>query len=68
MANEEHEMSALTNRANTALLVLDMQRDVVANAHEVNAVVVNINALIGKARAESDPVVWVQHSDGDANL
>ena len=58
-------MTALTNRPNTALLVIDMQRDVLANAHEVEAVVANINTLVDKARAESVPVVWVQHSDAD---
>jgi nicotinamidase-related amidase len=58
-------MSALTNRPNTALLVIDMQRNVVVNAHEVDAVVANINTLVDKARAESVAVVWVQHSDSD---
>ena len=65
MANEEYDMSALTNRPNAALLVIDMQRNVVANAHEVDAVVANINTLVDKARAESVPVLWVQHSDTD---
>ena len=58
-------MSALTNRPNAALLVIDMQRNVVANAHELDPVVANINTLVDKARAESVPIVWVQHSDSD---
>jgi nicotinamidase-related amidase len=65
MANEEYKMSALTNRPNAALLVIDMQRNVVANAHELDPVVANINVLVDKARAESVPIVWVQHSDSD---
>ena len=58
-------MTSLADRPNTALLVIDMQRDVVGHAHEVDRVVANINALIAKARAEDVPVVWVQHSDDE---
>ena len=58
-------MTALTDRPNAALLVIDMQRNVVANGHDVDAVVANINTLIDKARAEAVPVVWVQHSGDD---
>ena len=58
-------MSALIDRTNTALLVIDMQRNVVENAYEIDAVVANINTLIARARAESVPVVWVQHSGTD---
>ncbi len=49
----------------TALLVIDVQNGVVAEAHEREAVVDNINALVGKARSADVPVVWVQHSDDD---
>ena len=45
------------------LLVIDMQRDVVAPADDAARVVANINALVDKARAEDVPVIWVQHSD-----
>jgi nicotinamidase-related amidase len=58
-------MTTLTDRANTALLVIDMQRDVLRDAHDVERVVANINALVRKARAERVPVIWVQHSDED---
>jgi nicotinamidase-related amidase len=58
-------MTTLTDRANIALLVIDMQRDVVCDAHDVERVVANINALVDKARAEDVPVIWVQHSDED---
>ena len=58
-------MTTLTDRPNSALVVIDMQRDVVAPAYEVDRVVDNINTLIDKARAEDVPVIWVQHSDDD---
>lgn len=58
-------MTTLQNRPNTALLVIDVQNGVVAGAHARDAVVANINDLVGKARSEAAPVVWVQHSDAD---
>jgi nicotinamidase-related amidase len=56
-------MSKLENRPNTALLVIDVQNGVVAGAHQRDAVVGNVGSLVDKARRESVPVVWVQHSD-----
>ncbi len=56
-------MTTLENRPNTALLVIDVQNGVVAGNHERDAVVANIGSLVGKARQEHVPVVWVQHSD-----
>ena len=56
-------MTTLQDRPNTALVVIDVQQDVVGNAHERDAVIANISALVDKARAEQVPVVWVQHSD-----
>lgn len=56
-------MTTLDNRPNSALLVIDVQNGVVAGAHERDAVVANIAGLVEKARQESVPVVWVQHSD-----
>jgi nicotinamidase-related amidase len=58
-------MTSLQNRPNTALVVIDMQRGVVAEAFEVDRVVSNINTLVDRARAARVPVVWVQHSDDD---
>ena len=57
-------MTTLENRPNTALLVVDVQNGVVADAHARDPVVANIGYLVEKARRESVPVVWVQHSDG----
>jgi nicotinamidase-related amidase len=56
-------MTTLQNRPNTALLVVDVQNGVVEGAHKREAVVANIGSLVGKAREEQVPVVWVQHSD-----
>ena len=56
-------MTSLRDRPHTALLVIDVQNDVVANAHQRDEVVANINTLVYKARAEQVPVIWVQHSD-----
>jgi len=56
-------MTTLTDRPNTALLVVDAQKGVVAAAHERDAVVTNIGSLVERARAADVPVIWVQHSD-----
>jgi len=58
-------MTTLENRPGTALLVIDVQNGVVAGAHERDAVVANIATLVGKARQENVPVVWVQHSSDE---
>ena len=55
-------MTTLTDRPNTALLVIDVQNDVVGEAHDRDAVVANIATLVDRARAGGVPVVWVQHS------
>jgi nicotinamidase-related amidase len=56
-------MTTLANRPNTALIIIDVQNGVVANGHNRDAVIANINQLVDKARAEAVPVVWVQHGD-----
>lgn len=56
-------MTTLGNRPNTALIVIDVQQDVVAQAHGRDVVIANINVLVDKARAAGIPVIWVQHSD-----
>ena len=57
-------MTTLPDRPNTALLVVDVQNAVVANAHRRDEVIANINTLVDTARAAEVPVIWVQHSDG----
>jgi len=56
-------MTTLHGRPNTALLVIDVQNDVVSGAHDRDGVIARINALVDKARNEQVPVIWVQHSD-----
>jgi len=58
-------MTSLRDRPNTALLVVDVQNAVVADAHRRDEVIANINTLVDKARARQVPVIWVQHSDED---
>jgi nicotinamidase-related amidase len=55
-------VSTLPDRPHTALLVVDVQNDVVAGAHDRDRVVTNVAELVEKARAGGTPVVWVQHS------
>jgi|SRR5882757_3227339 len=55
-------MTTLTDRPHTALLVVDVQNDVMAGTHNRDGVVANIAVLVDKARAENVAVVWVQHS------
>ena len=58
-------MTTLPNRPNTALLVVDVQNDVVAGAHDRDRVVANIAALVDRARHDRIPLIWVQHTDAD---
>ena len=53
------------DRPNSALLVIDVQNDVVAAAHDREAVINNIDQLVGRAREGGTPVIWVQHDDSD---
>jgi nicotinamidase-related amidase len=56
-------MTTLEGRSTTALLVVDVQNDVVSSAWERDGVLNRINQLVDKARNAGVPVVWVQHSD-----
>jgi len=58
-------MTSLFKRPHTALLVVDVQKDVVAKAHHRDDVIANIKKLIDRARDRRIPVVWVQHADGN---
>ena len=50
-------------RDKSALLVIDVQNQVVEGAYNKDQVISNINSAVMKARAAGVPVVWVQHSD-----
>lgn len=56
-------MTTLEDRTDTALLVIDVQNNVVAGTHDRDGVIANIAALVDKARAGKAPIIWVQHSD-----
>ena len=56
-------MTTLSDRPNTALMVIDAQKGPVAHAHQRDAVVANIGTLVGKARHEGVTIVWIQHFD-----
>lgn len=51
--------------AKTALVVVDVQTGVVANAWQRAAVVSNIASVVQRARAGNVPVLWVQHGDDE---
>ena len=48
-------MTSLRERPNTALLVVDVQNDVVANAHQRDEVIANILKTISERRASFQP-------------
>lgn len=56
-------MTTLEGRDRTALLVVDVQRDVMAASVDAERVVANIRQLVERARSAGTQVVWVQHSD-----
>lgn len=56
-------MTTLSDRPNSALLVIDVQNDVVARAANRDAVVANIGTLVERARMAGVEVVWIQHND-----
>jgi nicotinamidase-related amidase len=58
-------MTTLSNRPNTALLIIDVQNGVVEGAHERDSVVAKVGDLVARARRDDVPVVWVQQSDDD---
>jgi len=58
-------MTTLADRPNTAVVVIDLQNDVVANAYRRREVLAVVNTLIERARTAQVPVVWVQHADED---
>ena len=58
-------MSTLSDRPNTALLVIDVQNGVMTGAHERDAVVGKIASVVDRARSADVPVVWVQHNSDE---
>jgi nicotinamidase-related amidase len=58
-------MTTLANRPNTALIVIDLQNGVVANAYRRHEVLGAVNMLVERARGAHVPVVWVRHADDE---
>jgi nicotinamidase-related amidase len=58
-------MTTLTDRPKPALLVIDVQNGVVANAYNRDDVIARLRALVDKARAERIDVIWVQHNSDE---
>ncbi len=56
-------MPTLTNRPHSALLIIDVQVGVVAEAYQRDAVIETIKTLLDKARQAKIHVIWIQHSD-----
>mgnify|MGYP000107766409 FL=1 len=61
-------MSSLVGRGKTALLVIDVQNNVVEGAYNLESVLKNINVALDKARDAGVLVIWVQHSDEEMPL
>ena len=60
---KEMTVTTLSDRPRTALIVIDVQHGVMAQAYRRDAVVAHIGELVERARADGAPIVWVQHSD-----
>jgi nicotinamidase-related amidase len=58
-------VTTLVDRPNTALVVIDVQNEVVVNAYRRREVLDAINMLIKQARGARVPVIWGRHSDED---
>ena len=58
-------MTTLLDRPNTALMVIDVQNGVMAATDRRAEVIASITLLVGKARQEGVPIVWVQHSSDE---
>ena len=56
-------MTTIDNRPHSAVVIIDVQVDVMAAAYERDTVVATLNTLVGRAREAQVPVIWVQHSD-----
>lgn len=59
----ELPMTTLADRNHTALVVIDLQNGVVANAVRRDEVLSAVSTLVNRARTAQVPVVWVRHSD-----
>lgn len=58
-------MATVREGKKTALLVVDVQVGVMAEAWNAGPVVAQVAAAVQRARAAGVPVVWVQHADAE---
>ena len=58
-------MTTLKDRPGTALVVIDVQNDVVGAAYQRDEVVGRVATVVGKARDRNVPVVWVRHHEDE---
>lgn len=56
------------NKSNSALIVVDVQNSVVAQAFQRDEIIQNINHLVTRAREQNVPVIWVQHSNQEMQM
>ncbi|MCO5218275.1 MAG: isochorismatase family protein [Thermomicrobiales bacterium] len=58
-------MATIGNPEKAALLVIDVQNNVVADAWHRDDVVTNISKLVDHARSTEIPIIWIQHEAVD---
>jgi nicotinamidase-related amidase len=58
-------VTTLAGRPNTALVVVDLQTGVVAEACRRDEVLAAVGRLVDRARLAQVPVVWIRHADED---
>ncbi len=56
-------MATVREGGKTALLVVDLQVGVVADAWDAKRIAANVSRAVDRARAQSVPVIWVQHAN-----
>ena len=61
-------MATVREGKQTALVVVDVQVGVVADAWEAPRVIQNLARAVERARAQGVPVIWVQHSNHEMPL
>ncbi len=59
------QMAKFPGRSGSALLVIDVQNNVVDDAWHRDEIVRNIHSAVEKARAGKTEVIWIQHSSDD---
>lgn len=58
-------MTTLEDRPQSAVVIVDMQTDVVSGAFARENVIANIGRIVDLARQAGVAVIWVQHDDDD---